>query len=243
MTFSDADAALSGRLGANPRRVSFAYCREGKIVTSHLWPLRPGYPVNQFARARHSFAVLETARLPAPRWAWPPEIEIASLPRNAVLACVTLRRKDPTGERIVVAVSAASDAIAALAGAVAPVGVAAPCARRCGALAALAWIFDDEGGVSCDADVVATYVSNVSRPVDPRRELNPQNAAFLRAVAPSAGARALLWQLGFRPSGDVVRVDRRAGTRLHAPVPSRCICLFVRSRVPDEQPPGRYSSK
>ena len=86
-----------------------------------------------------------------------------------------------------------------------------PCSKNA-AYGALHWLFRE---AACDARLLATYLENAARPVDPRRSIKVSNAAFAQRVAPSRGARALLYALGFRTCGiDCVRVDAVADARL-----------------------------
>ena len=190
------DEALSQRLGQSARSLAFAWVSEGVIPATHIWPLRPTTAFQQWARAGHTFALLDMEQVGETGGA---DIPTRALPVTAVLASFTPMRKN--GETpVLLTVSSTSAAVAGLAGLRGneSVHVTAQHSPREGAMGALSWLFDDEVGL-CDASILARYVANAARNPQ-RRTINCNNATFRRAVAPSPAAGALLYALGFRPS-------------------------------------------
>ena len=192
------DEALSQRLGQSARSLAFAWVSpEGHIPATHIWPLRPTTAFQQWARAGHTFALLDMEQVGETGGA---DIPTGALPATAVLASFTPMRKNGDAP-VLLSVSMTTPAVAALAGLRGGEGVhvSSQHSPREGAMGALSWLFDDEMGALCDASILSKYVANAARNPQ-RRTINCANATFRRAVAPSPAAGALLYALGFRPS-------------------------------------------
>ena len=192
------DEALSQRLGQSARSLAFAWVSpEGHIPATHIWPLRPTTAFQQWARAGHTFALLDMEQVGEKGGADSPT---GALPATAVLASFTPMRKNGDAP-VLLSVSMTTPAVAALAGLRGGEGVhvTAQHSPREGAMGALSWLFDDEMGALCDASILSKYVANAARNPQ-RRTINVNNATFRRAVAASPAAGALLHALGFRPS-------------------------------------------
>ena len=191
------DEALSQRLGQSARSLAFAWVSEGVIPATHIWPLRPTTAFQQWARAGHTFALLDMEQVGETGGV---DIPTGALPATAVLASFTPMRKNGDAP-VLLTVSFTSPAVASLAGLRGGEGVhvTAQHSQREGAMGALSWLFDDEMGAMCDASIVSKYIANAARNPQ-RRTINCANATFRRAVAPSPAAGALLYALGFRPS-------------------------------------------
>ena len=195
------DEALSQRLGQSARSLAFAWVSpEGYIPATHIWPLRPTQAFQQWARAGHTFALLDMEQVGETDGA---DIPTAALPATAVLASFTPARKNGDAP-VLLTVSFTTPAVASLAGLRGGVHVTAQQSPREGAMAALSWLFDDEVGL-CDASILAKYVANAAHNPE-RRTINVNNATFRRAVAASPAAGALLHALGFRPSAGGLHV-------------------------------------
>ena len=192
------DEALSQRLGQSARSLAFAWVSpEGVIPATHIWPLRPTTAFQQWARAGHTFALLDMEQVGETGGV---DIPTAALPATAVLASFTPMRKNGDAP-VLLTVSFTTPAVASLAGLRGGEGVhvTAQQSPREGAMGALSWLFDDEMGAMCDASILSKYVANAATNPQ-RRTINCANATFRRAVAPSPAAGALLYALGFRPS-------------------------------------------
>ena len=192
------DEALSQRLGQSARSLAFAWVSpEGHIPATHVWPLRPTTAFQQWARAGHTFALLDMEQVGDTGGA---DIPTAALPATAVLASFTPMRKNGDAP-VLLTVSFTTPAVASLAGLRGGEGVhvTAQQSPREGAMGALSWLFDDEMGALCDASILSKYVANAATNPQ-RRTINVNNATFRRAVAASPAAGALLYALGFRPS-------------------------------------------
>jgi len=192
------DEALSQRLGQSARSLAFAWVSPaGTIPATHIWPLRPTTAFQQWARAGHTFALLDMEQVGETGGV---DIPTGALPATAVLASFTPARKN--GETpVLLTVSFTTPAVANLAGLRGGEGVhvTAQQSPREGAMGALSWLFDDEMGALCDASILSKYVANAARNPQ-RRTINVNNETFRRAVAASPAAGALLYALGFRPS-------------------------------------------
>ena len=207
-TCMDAEPSLPG--GA--RRHALCWVSpSGFIPRTHVFPLRVNGEVRQTSRVGHLYVVLDLDRLATPLGEH--DVPCATLPPPAVVACYVPRRLDPTLSPHVLLVSVLSDAVARLAAADATTRVRALFDPRDGAYGALHWALADEAAALCDAKLLATYVANAARPE--RRAVRVANANFARGVAPSRGARALLFALGFRAvDGETIRLDGADRRRL-----------------------------
>ncbi len=198
------DEALSQRMGQSARSLAFAWVSpEGHIPATHIWPLHPTQAFQQWARAGHTFALLDMERVGETGGA---DIPTAALPATAVLASFTPARKNGDAP-VLLTVSFTTPAVASLAGLRGGEGVhvTAQHSPREGAMAALSWLFDDEMGALCDSSILAKYIANAATNPQ-RRTINVNNATFRRTVAPSPAAGALLYAPGFRPSAAGLRV-------------------------------------
>ena len=198
------DEALSQRLGQSARSLAFAWVSpEVHIPATHIWPLRPTTAFQQWARAGHTFALLDMEQVGETGGA---DIPTAALPATAVLASFTPARKNGDAP-VLLTVSFTTEAVASLAGLRGGEGVhvTAQQSPREGAMGALSWLFDDEMGALCDASILSKYVANAATNPQ-RRTINCANATFRRAVAPSPAAGALLYAIGFRPSSSGLTV-------------------------------------
>lgn len=189
------DDALLQQLGHSAGSLAFAWVSpEGSIPATHIWPLNLSQAFQQWAKAGHTFALLDMAHVGDTDGA---DISTAALPASAVVASFTPARKNGDSP-VLLTVSITTPEVAGMAGLRDGVHVSSQQSPREGAMGALSWLFDDEVGL-CDVSILAKYIANTALNIE-RRTINVANATFRRAVAPSPAAGALLYALGFRPS-------------------------------------------